>query len=98
MNPPADLSTLQWDVLWTLSKRGARKGIAIRQELVDYYGEDVTYGEVYPNLDALVDFELIAEQDGGGRTRTYELTEKGRRTLARRQIWQEGLGTSTNGP
>lgn len=98
MNPPAHLSALQWDVLWTLSKRGALSGIGIREELVDYYGEDVSYGEVYPNLDALVDFGLVTRREGDHHTSEFKLTEEGRHTLARRQVWQEGLGTSINGP
>lgn len=98
MNWPAHLTALQWDMLWTLSKHDSLKGVGVRQELVEYYGEDVSYGEVYPNLDALVDLGLVVRGEGDHHTNRFELTEEGRRTLARRQIWQEGLGTSTNGP
>ncbi|WP_313695078.1 PadR family transcriptional regulator [Halorarum halobium] len=98
MNVPRTLSALEWDVLWMLSKRGPLKGIAIRQELIDYYGEEVSHAEVYPSLDALADLELVREVATDGRPREYKLTEEGRRTLARRQIWQEGLSSSNNGP
>lgn len=98
MNLPVGLSALQWDLLWTLSKRGSSKGIAVRQGIVDYYGEEVPYSEVYPNLDALVDLGLVVKRTNGGHTNEYELTEKGRCTLARRQIWQDGLSESNNGP
>jgi len=86
----ANLTAFQRDVLWVLSNEGALKGVAIRRVLVDYYGDDVTHSQVYPNLDALVDLGLVEKAARDRRTNEYSLTEEGRRALQRRQAWIGG--------
>ena len=85
----AGLSAFQRDVLWTLAKDGASKGKAIMDSLEGYYDESVTHGQVYPNLDALVDHGFVAKSQRDRRTNEYQLTDAGRAALVDRLDWQD---------
>jgi len=85
----ADLSAFQRDVLWTLAKDGASKGLAVKGSLEDYYAENVNHGRLYPNLDSLVDHGLVAKSQRDRRTNEYQLTDAGRAALADRLDWQD---------
>ena len=86
----ADLTAFQRDVLWVLSHDDARKGLSLKAELADYYGEDLNHSRLYQNLDKLVDRGLVAKQARDKRTNEYRLTESARRALEARQEWQTG--------
>jgi hypothetical protein len=53
-------------------------GIAIKEQLEDYYGEEVNHGRLYPNLDELAERGLIEKGEIDDRTNSYELTADGR--------------------
>ena len=57
-------------------------GLNIKRELESYYGEEVNHGRLYPNLDRLIDEELVKKSELDKRTNKYEVTERGRRALA----------------
>ena len=88
----ANLSAFQRDLLWVLADEGGLKGVDARTQLEDYYGEPVNHGQVYPNLDDLVDLGLVEKAKADGRTNAYSLTEEGRRALSARQAWIGGNG------
>jgi DNA-binding PadR family transcriptional regulator len=85
-----DLSAFQRDLLWALSHDDARKGLSLKAELADYYGEDLNHSRLYQNLDKLVDRGLVAKQARDKRTNEYRLTESARRALEARSAWQAG--------
>ena len=85
----ANLSAFQRDILWILADKGGLKGVAISDELESYYGEQVTHGQIYPNLDQLVDAGLIKKIPRNRRTNEYQLTEDAHQVLSARQSWQE---------
>ena len=85
-----ELSAFQRDLLWALSHDDARKGLSLKAELADYYGEDLNHSRLYQNLDKLVDRGLVAKQARDKRTNEYRLTEPARRALEARQEWQTG--------
>lgn len=87
----ANLSAFQRDALWVLSHEGGLKGLTIKQRLEDYYDDSVTHAQLYPNLDALVDADLVIKRPVDGRTNAYSLTEEGRRALSERQAWTGGV-------
>lgn len=82
-----DLTGFQRDVLVVLAGLGEAKGLAIHDELEAYYEEDLYYGRLYPNLDALADQGLIRKSSLDGRTNSYTLTNRGRRELNAHRDW-----------
>lgn len=85
----ADLTAFQRDILWTLAHEGASKGLSVKDALEDYYGEEVNHGQLYPNLDALVDHGLVAKSARDRRTNEYQLTDAARDALGERLRWQD---------
>ena len=83
-----DLTAFQRDVLWTVAELGDPKGLAIKAELENYYGNEVNHGRLYPNLDTLVEKELIIKSEKDKRTNGYRLSESGRRGLQSRYAWE----------
>ena len=61
------------------------------QEILDdinrYIDQPVTHGRLYPNLDTLVEKDLVEKGQLDRRTNYYALTPKGRRVLEQRQEW-----------
>jgi len=86
----ADCTAFQRDLLWALSHENARKGLSLKAELADYYGEDLNHSRLYQNLDKLVERGLVAKQARDRRTNEYRLTESARRALEARRAWQAG--------
>jgi len=84
----ANLTAFKRDVLWVLKNGGEMKGLAILRTLEDYYEKPVNHGQIYPNLDDLVDADLIEKEKLDGRTNGYSLTEAGRRALTSRKTWE----------
>jgi predicted transcriptional regulator len=91
----ADLSAFQRDILWVLSHCGPLKGLAIKSNLQDYYQEDINHGQLYPNLDELVERGLVDKGKQDQRTNEYTLTADGKQALSRRRTWTEA-GEVTN--
>lgn len=85
----ADLSAFQRDILWVLSHEGPLKGLAIKTKLQEYYAESVNHGQLYPNLDELVDHGLVKKGKRDQRTNEYKLTADGKQALSRRRTWIE---------
>jgi len=86
----AGLTAFQRDVLWVLADESGLKGVTIKHRLEDYYADQVNHAQLYPNLDDLVDAELVEKEHVDGRTNAYSLTEAGRRSLSARQAWTGG--------
>jgi len=86
----ANRSAFKRDILWVLSNEGEQKGVNIRLALEEYYDKPVNHGQIYPNLDDLVDAGFVEKGEIDGRTNSYSLTKAGRRTLTRRQMWTAG--------
>ncbi|MFY4815038.1 helix-turn-helix transcriptional regulator [Haloarcula sp. AONF1] len=86
----ADLTAFQRDLLWALSHENARKGLALKTDLADYYGEEINHSRLYQNLDKLVECDLVAKQARDKRTNEYSLTEAARRALEARRAWEAG--------
>jgi len=88
----ANLSAFERDILWILATEGEQKGVDIRLLLEEYYDKPVNHGQLYPNLDGLVEAGFVDKGEIDGRTNSYALTEFGRRALTQRQKWQAGSG------
>lgn len=85
-----DLTGFQRDCLYVIAGMDAPKGLAIKDELDEYYNEEINHGRLYPNLDKLVEKGLVNKGVIDDRTNSYELTQRGERELEARREWEEG--------
>lgn len=82
----SDLTAFQQNILVVLAKK-PMYGLAIKEELEAYYGEDVNHGRLYPNLDELVGMDYVEKSERDKRTNEYELTEEGREVILDQFDW-----------
>lgn len=83
-----DLTGFQRDLLYVIAGLDQPHGLAIKDELEDYYGTEIHHGRLYPNLDTLVDKGLIEKGQLDQRTNYYSVTRRGRRELEARLEWE----------
>lgn len=84
-----DLTAYQRDLLYVIDGLGSAMGLAIKDELDDYYTNETNYGRLYPNLDRLVEKGFVDKGSIDDRTNSYSLTEKGREQLDERRAWED---------
>lgn len=88
-----DLTGFQRDLLYITAGLEGPHGLAIKEELEDYYEQEIQHGRLCPNLDTLVEKGLIEKGRRDKRTNTYELTGRGEREIEARRSWEsEHLG------
>lgn len=83
-----DLTGFQRDLLYTIAGLDKPHGLAIKDELENYYEKEIHHGRLYPNLDTLVDKGLVEKGDKDRRTNFYTLTRRGRREIEDRREWE----------
>jgi DNA-binding PadR family transcriptional regulator len=81
-----DLTAFQHNILVILSEK-PMYGLAIKRQLEEYYGTEVNHGRLYPNLDDLVEMDLVEKSELDKRTNQYELTDEGENAVLRRLNW-----------
>ncbi|MCD2200882.1 PadR family transcriptional regulator [Halobacterium sp. KA-4] len=83
-----DLTGFQRDLLYVIAGLDEPHGLAIKDELEEYYESEIHHGRLYPNLDTLVDKGLVEKGEVDQRTNSYTLTRRGRREIAARRNWE----------
>ncbi|MGB9966211.1 PadR family transcriptional regulator [Halobacterium hubeiense] len=83
-----DLTGFQRDLLYVIAGLDEPHGLAIKDELEEYYESEIHHGRLYPNLDTLVDKGLVEKGELDQRTNSYTLTRRGRREIAARRNWE----------
>lgn len=86
-----DLTGFQRDCLYVIVGMDEPKGLAIKDELDEYYGSEINHGRLYPNLDSLVDKGLIEKGQIDDRTNSYTVTQRGQREIEARREWEDEL-------
>ncbi len=71
-----ELTAFQQNILTILAEE-PRYGLAIKRELESYYDSEVNHGRLYPNLDDLVEMDLVEKSELDKRTNQYALTDEG---------------------
>lgn len=84
-----DLTGFQRDLLYVMAGQEEPHGLAIKEELEDYYEKEIHHGRLYPNLDTLVEKGLAEKGQKDRRTNYYVLTDRGQREIAARVEWEE---------
>ena len=96
-----DLHAFERDLLYAvraLERDDPPKGLALKRELEDDYGEQVNHSRLYQNLDALVERGLLEKSQKDGRTNEYATTATARAMLeqhAQRRTAQAGITNET---
>jgi DNA-binding PadR family transcriptional regulator len=83
-----DLTGFQRDLLYTVAGLDEPHGLAIKDELEEYYEKEIHHGRLYPNLDTLVDKGLVEKGELDRRTNFYSLTKRGQREIEARKDWK----------
>jgi DNA-binding PadR family transcriptional regulator len=76
--------------LYDIAGKEEPHGLAIKEELEEYYEKEIHHGRLYPNLDTLVDKGLVEKGQRDRRTNFYSLTRRGRREIEARREWEDG--------
>lgn len=84
-----DLIAFQRDLLYVIGGLDDPHGLAIKDELEEYYEKEINHGQLYPNLDSLVDKGLVDKGEQDNRTNAYWLTARGEREIVARIEWEE---------
>ncbi|WP_231188680.1 PadR family transcriptional regulator [Haladaptatus sp. DYF46] len=84
-----DLTGFQRDLLYVVGGSDDPHGLAIKDDLEDYYDKEIHHGRLYPNLDSLVDKGLIEKSEKDRRTNAYTLTQRGQREIEARRNWEQ---------
>ena len=83
---PDDLTRFQTRIL-TILYEESRYGLAIKEALEEFYGEEILHGRLYPNLDELADYGLLEKSELDRRTNNYELTPAGEAVIEIEHHW-----------
>ncbi|MDS0476841.1 helix-turn-helix transcriptional regulator [Natrinema sp. 1APR25-10V2] len=83
-----DLTGFQRDLLYVTTGLEDPHGLAIKDELEDYYEKEIHHGRLYPNLDTLVDKGLLEKNAADQRTNVYSVTRRGTREIEARRDWE----------
>lgn len=84
-----DLTGFQRDVLYVIVGSDEPHGLAIKDELEEYYETEIHHGRLYPNLDTLVEKGLVEKGQIDRRTNSYTLTRRGQREIEARDEWED---------
>ena len=79
-----DLTHFQRDLLYVIAGKDKPHGLAIKDELEEYYEGEIHHGRLYPNLD-----ELVEKGQRDRRTNFYSLTSRGQREIEARRDWEQ---------
>ncbi|ELZ38537.1 helix-turn-helix transcriptional regulator [Halorubrum ezzemoulense] len=84
-----DLTGFQRDLLYLVDGLNDPHGLAIKDELEEYYEQEIHHGRLYPNLDTLVEKGLIEKSQRDKRTNEYTTTRRGTREIEARVEWED---------
>ncbi|SDG42906.1 PadR family transcriptional regulator [Halorientalis regularis] len=84
-----DLTGFQRDLLYLIAGRDEPHGLAIKDEMDQYYETEIHHGRLYPNLDTLVEKGLVEKGSKDRRTNAYTITQRGRREIEARREWEQ---------
>jgi len=69
-----DLTGFQRDLLCIVTGLDDPHGLAVKDELENYYESEIHHGRLYPTLDTLVEKGLVEKGELDKRTNVYTVT------------------------
>ncbi|MFC4987866.1 PadR family transcriptional regulator [Saliphagus infecundisoli] len=84
-----DLTGFQRDLLYVINGFDQPSGQSIGEELQEYYETEINHGRLYPNLDTVVNKDLVEKGQLDRRTNYYTITEAGEEAIQERRQWEE---------
>lgn len=83
------LTGFQRDLLYVIAGADQPSGQDVKDEVEQYYSAEINHGRLYPNLDTLVNKELVEKGQLDRRTNYYAITEAGMDTIQERREWEQ---------
>ncbi|MDF9748272.1 PadR family transcriptional regulator [Natrinema salsiterrestre] len=83
-----DLTGFQRDLLYVIAGAAHPSGQDVKEEIEQYYSSEINHGRLYPNLDTVVNKDLVEKGQIDRRTNYYAITEAGEQAVEERQEWQ----------
>lgn len=91
----ASLTTFQKEALMAVARLEASEqdsyGLGVRRVLNERFEKTVNHGQLYPNLDELVETGLLTKSSLDQRTNEYRLTDTGERLLEEYRRFVDGV-------
>ncbi|WP_246988132.1 PadR family transcriptional regulator [Halorientalis marina] len=83
-----DLTGFQRDIVYVIAGREDPTGVAVKEGLGRCYDVEINHGRLYPNLDTLVDADLVVKRAKNDRANIYKLSDRGITALRERRQWE----------
>ncbi|WP_323173621.1 helix-turn-helix transcriptional regulator [Natrialba sp. PRR66] len=83
-----DLTGFQRDLLYVIAGADQPSGQDVKEEIEGYYSAEINHGRLYPNLDTLVNKELVEKGQLDRRTNYYAITDAGSDEIEDRRDWE----------
>jgi len=84
-----DLTGFQRDLLYVIAGADQPSGQDVKEEIEEYYASEINHGRLYPNLDTLVNKEVVEKGQLDRRTNYYAITDPGFKAIQDRREWEE---------
>ncbi|RZV06532.1 PadR family transcriptional regulator [Natrinema hispanicum] len=82
-----DLTGFQRDLLYVIAGADQPSGQDVKDEIEQYYSSEINHGRLYPNLDTVVNKELVEKGQLDRRTNYYAITDEGEQAIEDRREW-----------
>ncbi|MFA9417934.1 PadR family transcriptional regulator [Natrinema sp. HArc-T2] len=83
-----DLTGFQRDLLYVIAGADQPSGQDVKDEIEQYYGSEINHGRLYPNLDTVVNKDLVEKGQLDRRTNYYAITDEGEQAIEDRREWK----------
>lgn len=84
-----DLTGFQRDLLYVIASAEQPSGQDVKEEIEQYYSSDINHGRLYPNLDTVVNKDLVEKGELDRRTNYYDITREGLSQIEERREWEQ---------
>ncbi|MFD1565796.1 PadR family transcriptional regulator [Haloarchaeobius amylolyticus] len=82
-----DLTGFQRDLLYVIAGADQPSGQDVKDEIEQYYSSEINHGRLYPNLDTVVNKDLVEKGQLDRRTNYYSITDEGEQAIEDRREW-----------
>jgi len=83
-----DLTGFQRDLLYVIAGADQPSGQDVKDQIEQYYSLEINHGRLYPNLDTVVNKELVEKGQLDRRTNYYAITDEGEQAIEDRYEWE----------